>query len=155
MLKQEPNHKHAPGNNYPCDKIKTVEVILERNGILPNQINGQYFFPEMPELNNKTIKGISVTSYKSTLIDYTPLNQGLQVFFYGFITLYNHNNEQIIYNMPLYNLLNDTAGGIGQKILPINSKLNFKLGFVNFAAGQNFPPTLKFTLNLNFYYDYK
>jgi len=154
LTKQEQKHKHAPGNNYPSDKIKTVEVILRREGILANQINGRYNFPEMPELNNKTITGISVSIYKSTLLNYIPLNNSYAVFGAGYITLYNVNNEQIIYNMPLSNLLNNDVNQ-NTKILPINDKLNFKLGFVQFYAGQNFPPGAQFTLNLNFYYDYK
>lgn len=155
MQKQEQTQKHAPGNNYPCDKFKTVSVLLQRVGELPNQINGQYFFPESPDLNNKVIKGMALSILPSTLPNITPMSNSFAVFNNGYITLYNFNNEQIVYNLPLATLQNESFFNTGNKILPINAKLNIRQCFVTFAPGQNFSPTLKFSLNLTFFYDYK
>lgn len=155
MQKQEQTQKHAPGNNYPCDKFKTVSVLLQREGIVPNSINGQYFFPESPDLNNKLIKGMALSILPSTLPNITPISNSFSVFGNGYITLYNFNNEQIVYNLPLATLQNESNAINGNKVLPINAKLNIRQCFVNFAPGQNFAPTLKFSLNLTFFYDYK
>jgi hypothetical protein len=154
---QKQQQKHAPGNNYPVDKFKTVSVLLQREGDPVNAINGQYFFPEMPDLNNKLIKGISITSLLSGAPNYSPIGPNQGIFYNGYITLYNFQNEQIIYNMPLYNLLNEnpTIINYGNKILPINAKLNIKLCYVKFSTSQNLPLGLEYSLNLNFFYDYK
>ena len=146
---------HAPGNNYNCDKFIVLSVLLQRVGELPNRIFGQYFFPEMPELNNKEITGMHISYDECGTPGYTPLTNSFAVFSNGFITLYNPNNEQVVYNMPLSTMANNDVSANGQKIIPINTKLNLRQCYVNFAPGQNFAPTLKFKLNIVFFYNYK
>lgn len=145
---------HAQGNNYLSDRGKVLSVLLQREGQLPNQINAQYFFPESPDLNNKKITGISLSFNECGTPGYTPLTNSFAVFYNGYITLYNMENEQIVYNMPLSTIANNDTNAQGQKILPLNTKLNIRQCYVNFAPGQNFPPGLKFKLDLVFFYNY-
>jgi hypothetical protein len=146
---------HAPGNNYNCDKFIVLSVLLQKDGTATNRINGQYFFPEMPELNNKTITGLSISMNDCGTPGYTTLSNSVVVWYNGFITLYNQKNEQVIYNIPLSTLNNFDSTGNAEKILPINTKLNLRQCYVNFAPGQNLPANSKMKLNLVFFYNYK
>ena len=146
--------RHAPGNNYISDKFMVLSVPLIRVGELPNRIYGQYFFPETPELNNKQITGFSLSFNECGNFGYSPLTNGVVVFYSGFVTMYDMNNEQIVYNMPLSTIANYDAIN-KQKIMPLHTKLNIRQCYVNFAPGQNFAPSFKFKLDLVFFYNYK
>ena len=147
---------HAPGNNYKCDKILSINVPLV-NPALVNAVLGTYFLPDIPELTNKEIVGI----VGSRTIGENFRDIQNQICWTGsYLTIYDMNNIILYDRFPvpaLYNYDVNTAGGLNfSKIPPINNKINLRQSFITFAQGQNFAPSGKtLAIGLTFFYNYK
>jgi hypothetical protein len=57
------------GNNIECVKALRVNINLYERNSNNNLPNAQYFFPEIPELNGKTIVGIKLNAGTDVLIN--------------------------------------------------------------------------------------
>lgn len=57
------------GNNIESVKALRVNIQLYKQDTYNDQPNTQYFFPEIPELNGKTIVGIKLNAGTDVLID--------------------------------------------------------------------------------------
>jgi hypothetical protein len=147
---------HAPGNNYKCDKILSINVPLV-NPALVNAVLGTYFLPDIPELTNKEIVGIIGSN---TIGENFRDIQGLgAAWSSSYLTIYDMNNIILFDSFPLpalYNYDVNTAIGNFSKIPPINNKINLRQSFIKVAQGQNFPPSGKtLAIGLTFFYNYK
>jgi hypothetical protein len=147
---------HAPGNNYKCDKILSINVPLT-NPALVNQVIGTYFLPDIPELTNKQIVGIiGSNTIGENFINIAGLGAAWSS---SYLTIYDVNNLIIFDRFPLPALSNNdiNTGGVNfNKIPPINNKINLRQSFITFAQGQNFPPSGKtLAIGLTFFYNYK
>jgi len=146
---------HAPGNNYKCDKILSINVPLV-SATAVNAIAGTYFLPDIPELTNKEIVGIIGSgTIGSNFADIaTSVCWGA-----SYLTIYDTNNLIIYDRFPvpaLYNFDVQTGGVNFSKIPPINNKINLRQSFITFALNQNFPGTGKtLAIGLTFFYNYK
>jgi hypothetical protein len=146
---------HAPGNNYKCDKILSINVPLV-NPALVNAVLGTYFLPDIPELTNKEIVGI--VGSRTIGENFRDIQNSI-CWTASYLTIYNFNNLIIYDRFPvpaLYN--NDTNTGVTNfnKIPPINNKINLRQSFITFAQGQNFSPSGKtLAIGLTFFYNYK
>ena len=146
---------HAPGNNYKCDKILSINVPLV-SATAVNAIAGTYFLPDIPELTNKEIVGIIGSgTIGSNFADIaTSVCWGA-----SYLTIYDTNNLIIYDRFPvpaLYNFDVQTGGVNFSKIPPINNKINLRQSFITFAQNQNFAASGKtLAIGLTFFYNYK
>lgn len=146
---------HAPGNNYKCDKILSINVPLV-SATTVNAIAGTYFLPDIPELTNKQIVGIIGSNTIGTnFFDIV----GSVCWSASYLTIYDFKDLIIYDRFPipaLYN--NDRNTGIKNfnKIPPINNKINLRQSFITFAQNQNFSASGKtLAIGLTFFYNYK
>lgn len=146
---------HAPGNNYKCDKILSINVPLV-SATAVNAIAGIYFLPDIPELTNKQIVGIIGSSTIGN--NYSDIATSV-CWGASYLTIYDFNNLIIYDRFPvpaLYNIDTNTGTRNFNKIPPINNKINLRQSFITFAQNQNFPASGKtLAIGLTFFYNYK
>lgn len=129
---------HAPGNNFPAKRSKTIEFLVTYAAGDPNN---RFYFPDDFELNGKEIVGIVANTCRQTFIwdgdiNGTKTPGTLQ---YGLTsaemaqfaaTFVNEKGEEILQNTPL-NCLNSLRVFAGFArfpgfVFPINCKLNLR-----------------------------
>ena len=172
------------GNNIEAVKAIRVNVPLFNlvNGYnLNNRANAQYFFPEIPELNGKTITGIKLNAgmyvttdiYGGTSVFDLPetgigvttpgieeeivgVNAfGVRVDKYLYLTLYNDQFEQILTNYPVHNLASygETYDTeLLGKIRPFNTKINIKNSYISTSIAIDSIATRPATACFTFFY---
>jgi hypothetical protein len=155
-------YKHTPGNNRNSLKFKRLQIPLVRDSDITSTITGRYYLPEQPDLEKYTIVSIQANFGGNDLpiLDNNSF-LGAQVFNIGlwtgfsqssFLTLYNQNMEEIIYNFPIIQLFNSRAGRDPVKIIPFNTKVNIKKSYIFLPAAAAPPPNLVLSFNLTFFY---
>ena len=131
-------------------------------------LNGRFYFPDIPELNNTTIVGIEfIPGWTGTLQNYyLPQNFGAEytvngnpcfnanyLFAQNFtLTMKNENNQYIIENFPILQLWNKNPASNTRlkKIWPFNFKTILKDSFV---YCQSFTPGIRNSI-LQFQFHY-
>lgn len=160
----------AEGNNREAIKIRRVEVQLY-DPVSPNNTTvGNYYFPEIPELNGKEIVGIQTLTANPTFgtsqiietynpnffIPGTPTGFAFNCDFANYsvqtITLTNTDGIKIIDSFPVMQLVGgvwDTSPPAKLKIFPFSIKVNIRNSFITV-----YQPTVaqKLIANFNFYY---
>jgi len=146
------------GNNQKSRKIKSIQVPLA-----DTSISGKWFLPENPELEKKTIVGLSVSFSGATgditqnLPYYTGaeqnavLNKNQAVSRGSFFTLYSADGSEMLSNFPINPLFNDN-GSNKNRIVPITGKINVRNSYI-FVQGSKTPPAGRVVVIwINFYY---
>lgn len=120
------------GNNIKSLQVRKVSIpFFDDQG---NTTNGQrYYFPEHPEIDNKTVVGIEAHLTTSTFFQGDSrqvFNNGasmpVSVSDYVYLCFYNKENEEVFYNVPLKSIFGkNSALGTSpkQKIKPYFGKL--------------------------------
>ena len=151
------------GNNYPSKKIRRILIPLftQEN---PNIIAGlKYFFPENPEIDRNNIVGIEAHLVATPALARGDINDAILVQLPQFaarslyICIYDSNNEEIFYNLPVRSLFTympfAVNNNITKRIKPFSCKIKTRSSFVyqpaNVPAGTN-PNTY---LSLTFFYN--
>lgn len=113
------------------------------NGVL--NAGYRYYFDPFPELNNKTLKGISISNYNNLL-------NGSNLLYSFYITLINKKGEILCYNYPAVDLLDSSnASYTNFRLRLFNFKdLDLKSSYYFFQAPVSFPPYAN-TFKFNFY----
>jgi hypothetical protein len=146
------------GNNQKSAKVKSIQVVLE-----DTSISGKWFLPENPELEKKTIVGLSASfggatgditsnvSYYSQGQQLVILNKNQAISKSSFLTLYSADNSEMLSNFPINPLFNDD-GNKKNRIVPITGKINVRKSYI-FIEGAKIPPANRVVaIWLNFFY---
>jgi hypothetical protein len=156
-------HLQTFGNNYPSKKIKRITIPLftqENNQTVPGL---KYFFPENPEIDKNSIVGIEAHIRRSVIIGFGDIENDLIDISnqfsanYIFLCLYNENNEEIFYNLPLRSLFSIPEFGLTnnliKRIKPFSCKLKTRSCYAYIPA--NLPIALNNNLyiSLTFFYN--
>lgn len=147
------------GNNQRSTKVKSIQVPLA-----DTSISGKWFLPENPELEKKTIVGISVSfsgasgDIAQNLPFYTGAQQNIvlaknQILSRSsFLTLYSADGSEMVSNFPINPLFNDN-GSNKNRIVPITGKINVRNSYI-FIQGSKIPPANRvIVIWINFYYN--
>ena len=154
--------RSAQGNNQPATKIYRLKIplFIEQGS---TALNVQYFFPDTPELKNKTITNIAVNTYAPGTIlggdmpNITTSEGGRPTqigdFDKLFLNLYNMDKEKVIENFPLlmlsnYDWFTSTLPTWG-KMYQFNFKINPRECYIYGIGNSVNPNTI---LNLTFFY---
>lgn len=115
------------------------------NGVL--NAGYKYYFDPMPELNNRKLKGISVSNYDNLI------NPSLRLYSF-YTTLINKKGDIICYNYPLVDLLDSSYTTYSEFRLRLFNfdDLDLKKSYYFFQAPVSFPPYAN-TFKFNFYLD--
>lgn len=146
------------GNNQKSRKIKSIQVPLN-----DTSISGKWFLPENPELEKKSIVGLSV-SFSGASGDITQdlpfftgsnqnavLNKNQALSKGSFLTLYSADGSEMLSNFPINPLFNDN-GNNKNRIVPITGKINVRNSYI-FVQGSKIPPAGRVVVIwINFYY---
>lgn len=146
------------GNNQKSRKIKSIQVPLA-----DTSISGKWFLPENPELEKKSIVGLSVSfsgasgDIAQDLPFYTGadqnvvLNKNQILSRSSFLTLYSADGSEMLSNFPINPLFNDN-GNKKNRIVPITGKINVRNSYI-FIQGSKIPPAGRvIVIWINFYY---
>lgn len=146
------------GNNQKSAKIKSITVPLD-----DTSISGKWFLPEDPELEKKTIVGLSVSfsggtgsitqdlPYYSGAQQEGILNKNQALSRSSFLTLYSSDMSEMLSNFPI-NPLNNDAGNNKVRIVPITGKIKVRNSYI-FVQGSKIPPAGRVVVIwINFYY---
>jgi hypothetical protein len=151
------------GNNIPSKKIKRIIIPLftqENKQATPGL---KYFFPENPEIDRNNITGIEAHVRSSVVIGIGDISNSLIDIVDQFtasdiyICLYNENNEEIFYNLPLRSLFTitpfNTTNTLTKRIKPFLCKLKTRSCYAYIPANspQTYPDNLY--ISLTFFYN--
>ena len=154
-------YKHSPGNNREALKFKRIQIPLVRDNDISSTITGRYYLPEQPDLEKYNIVSIQA-NFGGNDLPIIDANSylGAQVFNIGlwtgfsqssFLTLYNENMEEIIYNYPVIQLYNTLPRGIN-KIIPFNTRIKIRKSYIFLPAAAAPPANVVLAFNLTFFY---
>lgn len=155
------------GNNLQADKFYRVRIpLFDQFG---NTVNGvKYFFPELPAIEKKQIVGIEAHLATTGAGPPPPLNQGdlagsggqpgknllTWLAAYVFVTIYDENNAEIFYNVPLYSLFNrQTPGQLSKKVKPYFGKIKTRNSYLIIPANSTISIAGDYVVNLTFFYN--
>jgi hypothetical protein len=160
----------AEGNNRESIKIRRVEIPLY-DPINQNSTGvGNYYFPEIPELNNKEIVGIQALTANPTfgtskiienfnpnfITPNTPngfaYNADFATYAVSTLTLTGTDNIKVIDSFPVMQLIGgpwDTFPAAKLKIFPFSVKINIRNSFISVYQ---VTVVQKLIANFNFYY---
>ena len=140
-------------NFYRC----VVPLISETNNSF--NIQGKYYFPELKNLQNKKINGITVHYGSVDITTKTYITYGDKTLFFlsptgftgldTFLTLYDIDGNELVSNMPTSILQNGATG----KIIPFNAYLNIKKSYVLVPQLYVSTPPIIPALTLTFFHD--
>jgi hypothetical protein len=153
------------GNNIKSKKFYRATIPISRTGLAGEVPQGKFFFPDLPELKNKTICGMEAhiggldvvaTDFPLRILS---LNQRItalppQISGAAFITLVNEKNSEIITQYPLFALANKNIPPAPNfsKIIPIRAKINPPKCFVELPNIGVAPyTTFYFAVTITFY----
>jgi hypothetical protein len=151
------------GNNVPSNKIKRIIIPLFTQENPQPSPGLKYFFPENPEIDRYNIVGIEAHLRTSVILGTGDISDGINNIanqYDGreiYLCLYNENNEEIFYNLPLRSLFTITpfnlTAKLSKRIKPIFCKLKTRSCFAYIPANttQFFPNNLFITLT--FFYN--
>jgi hypothetical protein len=146
------------GNNQRSAKVKSIQIPLE-----DTSISGKWFLPENPELEKKTIVGISASfsgssgdiaqnlPFYSGAEQQIVLNKNQSLSKSSFLTLYAADGSEMVSNFPLNPLFNDN-GNKKNRIVPVTGKIKVRKSYI-FIEGNKIPPANRVVVIwLNFFY---
>lgn len=153
---------HQEGNNIKCDGFIRVKVPLISEINPTNVIQGKYNFPENRTLNGKQIVGIQLHYGNADITlkanEFNPgggrlwyVNPAIFNTLNAFITLYDSNGIEIMYNFPTSQLYNQGVGFA--KIIPVNCKLQFVKCYVLVPEPYTSTPGIVPAYTLTFFYN--
>lgn len=159
-----------PGNNISALKIYRCEIPISRTGEPGEVPQGKFFFPDLPPIKNKLIVGIEahIGGVDVTAVTYgnsrqLSLNQRItplppQISGFSFITLVNHNSQEVVSQFPLFALANKNNPNIiplpppHSRIIPIFTKLRPEKCYIEIPSiGISPYTTFYFSISLSFY----
>lgn len=153
------------GNNIKSKKLYRATIPISRTGQAGEVPQGKFFFPDLPELKNKTICGMEAHiggldfvagNFPQRILS---LNQRItalppQISGNAFITLVNEKSSEIITQFPLFALANKNIPPAPNfaKIIPIRCKIEPAKCFVELPNIGVAPyTTFYFAVTLTFY----
>ena len=151
------------GNNNTSKKIRRIIIPLftqENKQATPGL---KYFFPENPEIDRNNITGIEAHIRSAAVIGTGDISDSLNNIVDQFnasdiyICLYNQQNEEIFYNLPLRSLFTITpfnlTNNLTKRIKPFMCKLKTRSCFAYIPANspQTYPDNL--FISLTFFYN--
>jgi hypothetical protein len=123
------------GNNIKSKKLYRATIPISRTGLAGEVPQGKFFFPDLPELKNKTICGVEAHIGTLDVERFFPgrllsLNEEIatgppKIGGLCFITLVNEESNEIITQFPLFALANKSKSPnpVFAKIIPIRCKI--------------------------------
>jgi hypothetical protein len=149
------------GNNISSKKFFRVTVPLVSEINPTNVIQGKYFFPENKTLTNVQINGVQLhygnndialkanVQYSNFVLWFA--NPAIFNTLNAFITLFDSDGIEIMYNAPTSNFYN--AGTGFSKIIPLNCKLNLKKSYILVPEPYTSTPPIIPAYTMTFFYD--
>ncbi len=151
------------GNNYPSEKIKRIQIPLftqNNKEIIPGL---KYFFPENPEIDRNNIVGIEAHLLFTNALAKGDISDDIyqQLPQYAarelFLCLYDSNNEEIFYNLPVRSLFTfmpfAVNNNITKRIKPFSCKIKTRSCYVYQPANVPTNAPDNSYLSLTFYYN--
>jgi len=149
------------GNNIKSEHIFRTSIPLFKNDEAPGASGWpgvKYFFPELPQIDNKFIVGIEANlSTQSSLIGDIPRNilpyqyvtkQDAQ---YIFLTFYDQDGSEKFSNVPLFSLFPNN-GGTQKRVHPFIGKIKTRSCYAILPANV-LELQDKYYISLTFYYN--
>jgi hypothetical protein len=150
------------GNNYPTDKIRRIEIPLFTQQNEQLQRGLKYFFPENPTIDQSEILGIEanlrmLAFINSDISDQTKVQVDQSTANFLYLVLYNQNNEEIYYNLPVRSLFTinepfEITPKIQKRIKPFQSRIKTRMCYAYVPANVPAPVFSNVTLSLTFFY---
>lgn len=153
------------GNNIQADKFYRVRIpLFDQFGQTVNGV--KYFFPELPAIEKKQIIGIE--AHLATTNAPFPPNTGdlagsggqdgknilSWLAAYVFLTIYDDNNKEIFFNVPLYSLFNrQTPGQLKKRVKPYSGRIKTRSSYLMIPANSTVSIVGKYVVNLTFFYN--
>ena len=150
------------GNNVPSNKIKRILIPLftqENPLVVPGL---KYFFPENPEIDRYNIVGIEAHLQTSSGIATGDIGKSDQLVITQafarqiYLTLYDQNNAEVFFNLPLRSLFTFTptiSTRLTKRIKPITTKLKTRSCFAYVPANAVIGVLEYQYISLTFYYN--
>jgi hypothetical protein len=148
----------ALGNNKESLQIRRISIPFFDE--LGNTPNGQrFFFPEHPEIDNKTIVGIEAHLKQTppAIVFAGDFNQvdnvNVNIASFIYLCFYNNANEEIFYNVPLLSIFGKKISGATpkQKIKPYTAKIKTRKCYAYIPANAAIVVGSNLFINLTFY----
>lgn len=153
------------GNNIECAKIKRILIPLFTQENANIQPGLKYFFPETPEIDRNNIVGIEANIVAQPTLAPGDISDSLHNIVRQatakdlYLCIYNNNNEEIFYNLPLRSLFTYSPFGttpftkLNKRIHPLIGKIKTRSCFAIWPANVSAPALSKLYISLSFFYN--